>query len=207
MSVMAVFFASFLYYGFNNWMPTILKNVFGLSNAKATLLTTLFPMVVYIGSVLSVVLCDKIKNDFLVLLIVSSIAAVVGFVLSYIYDVNVILTVSVILSMGILLRLLCNLFAVLTPLHIREHMNSGKTSALINSSASVAAAVSPSIIALVLDMSGGNWGTGFLMLFLFAIITVATCLTFYIFSKQRKNDMPKPIIRRKFAYTIKTRKK
>lgn len=188
MSTVAVFFASFLYYGFNNWMPKILFDIFGLTNAKATLITTLFPIVVYFGSILSVFICNKIQNDFLVSFIFSLVVAVIGFILAYLYDINVVLTVAIILVLGIFLRFLCNLFAVLTPLHIREHINSGKTSATINASASVSAAISPTVIALVLDASGGEWRTGFLILFAVAVLTLTVCLTFYVMNLIKKRQ-------------------
>lgn len=180
LSIIAMFFVSFLYYGFNNWMPKILKDIFGLSNANSTLITASFPIIVYLGAILSVVFCNLLKDDFSVSLIFSIIVAIMSFILSYYYNLNIMLTIALIFMLGILLRLLINLFGVLTPLHILEYINSGKSSAIITSSASGAAAVSPAIISIILDLNGGEWGKGFLILFVFALVTVVICLIFFI---------------------------
>ena len=180
MAIIAVFFASILYYGFTNWMPTILKNNFGIANAKATLITTLFPIVVYLGPVLSAVLVDKVKNDFAISVATAVAISVVGLVLCYVFRLNIVLTVAVILVLGIMLRLVNNLFACLIPLHIKDYINAGKTSAVVNASACASAAISPFLIAFILDESGNDWKLLFFVLFGFSLVMLAICCVFLI---------------------------
>ena len=189
MSMIAVFLASILYSGFTNWMPTILKDNFsGFTNARATLITALFPIAVYLGPVLSSVLVDKLKNDFAVSVITSVAIAVVGLALCYVFRLNIVLTVALILFLGISLRLISNVFASLVPLHIKNYINAGKTSALINASACGSAAISPFLIAFILDESGNDWKIMFFILFGFALVMLAICFAFFIFDviKRRK---------------------
>ena len=188
LSIIAVFFGSLLYYGFTNWMPTILKNNFGLANAKATLITTLFPIFIFLGPVLSTVLADNLINDFAISVATSVLISVVGIVLCYTFDLNIVLTVAIILTLGILLRIINNLLAVLIPLHIKDYINAGKTSAVINASASVSAAISPFLIAFILDESGNDWKLLFFVLFGVSIVMLSICITFLIVDsvKRRK---------------------
>lgn len=188
MAIVATFFASILYYGFTNWMPTILKNNFGVTDAKATLITTLFPIVVYLGPVLATVLVDKVRNDFTVSVITAVAVSVIGIILCYVFNLNIVLTVAVILTLGILLRLANNLFDCLVPLHIKDYINAGKTSAVTNASACVSAAISPFLIAYILDESGSDWKLLFFVLFGISVLMLAICSVFLIVDsiKRRK---------------------
>ena len=188
MSIVGTLLVSILYYGFTIWMPTILKNNFNVSNAKATLITTLFPIVVYLGSILSVLFADKVKNDFIVSTITSATVSVIGIILCYIFDLNIVLTIAVILTLGILLRIVTYLFDCLIPLHIKDYINAGKTSAITNASSCIAAAISPFLIAFILDESGNDWKLLFLVLFGFSLVMLAVCVIFLIVDsiKRRK---------------------
>lgn len=180
MAVITVFLACLLYYAFTNWMPTILKNVFNIANKNANLITVLFPIVVFAGPTMAVFFCNRIKNDFLVVVIACVLCVALSLVLCFTYNLNVVFTVITILILGVFLRLLVELFVSLISVHVREYINAGKVSATVNASASVAAATSPFLIGLILDLSGNDWEIGFLFLFVIAVVMLVICMTFYI---------------------------
>ena len=180
MAIIITFFACVLYYGLTNWMPTILSNIFQMSNANSNLITTIFPVVAYVGPVLVVILCNRLKNDFLVSLIGCGISALFGLLLYLLLDVNVILTVFIIIVWGISLRAVNSLCGSLCSLHTREYVDAGKTSAIINAVACIAAAVSPFLISMILDASGNEWSVGFLVLFIFAVVMLVISVVFLI---------------------------
>ena len=74
------------------------------------------------------------------------------------------------------------------------NLNSGITAAVVNLSACFAAALSPVLISLVLDLSDGNWETGFIALFVVALSMTVVALMFLLFNVRstkrlrRKND-------------------
>lgn len=180
LSTIVVFFACLLYYGFTNWMPTIMSNVFDVSNSTANLISMLLPLVSYIGPVIAVLCCNKLKNDFLVTVIFSLVSTVIGLALAFVFEINVIVTTAIILVLIVSLRLLSSMTGSLVPLHIRDYVNSGKSAALINAVACIAAAGSPTIISLILDASGGDWGISFLILFVFSAIMLAISVVFMV---------------------------
>lgn len=180
MAVIAVFLSCLLYYAFTNWMPTILKNVFNLANENANLITVLFPIVVFAGPTLAVFLCNRVKNDFLVVVIACAFCTVLSLVLRFTYDFNVVFTVITILVLGVFLRLLVELFVSLITVHTREYISAGKLSATVNAVASAAAAASPFLIGSILDLSDNDWKIGFLFLFVIAVLMLLICTTFYI---------------------------
>lgn len=178
MATIVVFFACILYYAFTNWMPTILKNVFGMGNSQATLLTTIFPIAVFTGVYLSNLLSNKMKNDFLLTLLSATVVAILSLILCFTYQLGAIICVAVIVGLGIALRLITSLNCSLITLHTRDYFNSGSTASLINSSACVAAGVSPVLISTILDLSGGNWTTGFFVLFITSIALLLVPMVF-----------------------------
>ena len=194
MSNITVFFACVLYYGFTNWMPTILKDVFALSNADANLITVLFPILVFIGPVLGVYMCNKLKNDFLVTLLCCFIGAGLSLTLYLVFRINIVLTVAVISALGIFLRCINNVVASLVPMHTREYVNAGRSAAVINAVACVAAAISPFLISFILDVGGNDWGVNFLVLFAVACVTLIVSIVFFIIpltvrrGKKAEND-------------------
>ena len=196
LSTIIVFFACLLYYGFTNWMPTIMSNVFGVSNSTANLISMLLPLVSYIGPVIAVLCCNKLKNDFLVTVIFCLVSTVIGLALAFVFEINVIVTTAIILVLIVSLRVLSSMTGSLVPLHIRDYVNSGKSAALINAVACIAAACSPAIISFILDLSGGDWGMGFLILFVFSVIMLAISVVFMILRviHRRKAGLRKDVV-------------
>ncbi len=129
---------------------------------------------------LAVFLCNRIKNDFLVVVIACFLCAVLSLILCFTYNLNVVFTVMIILILGVFLRLLVELFVSLITLHTREYICAGKLSATVNAVASAAAAASPFLIGSILDLSGNDWKIGFLFLFVIAVVMLVICMTFYI---------------------------
>ena len=109
-----------------------------------------------------------------------------GLALCYVFSLNIIVTVTVILTLGILLRLANNLFACLIPLHIRDYVNAGKTAAVANASACVSAAISPFLIAFILDASGNDWKLLFFVLFGFSVVMLTVCGAFFAVDKVKR---------------------
>ena len=194
MAVITVFLACLLYYAFTNWMPTILKNVFNIANKNANLITVLFPIVVFAGPTMAVFFCNRIKNDFIVVVIACVLCVALSLVLCFTYNLNVVFTVITILILGVFLRLLVELFVSLISVHVREYINAGKVSATVNASASVAAATSPFLIGSILDLSGNDWKTGFLFLFIIAVVMLVICMTFYIIRQIKGHNKVKRAI-------------
>lgn len=187
MAVITIFFVSLLYYAISNWMPTILKNVFGLENSEATLISTVFVMVVFVGPVMANVVSNKMKNDFLLSVLMAAAIVLISVAMYLWYDVNVALTVIIMGVSGIISKFILSLFCSVVSLHTRDYFNSGKTASITNSSACVAAAVAPTLIAMIVDLSDGDWGTGFLALIIIAAVSFVIPLGFLVAYYKRRS--------------------
>ena len=186
MSIIVIFFASLLYYVYTNWLPSILKAVFLLSDSKSTLITALFPIAIYAGPVLSVYVSKKLKSDFTITFTISLLLMGVSLLLCFIFDINIVLTVAAVLFAGVLLRLINYVLSCLVPVHTQDVYNSGSTSAIVNASACISAAASPFIMGLVLDLSGESWNIGFAVLFGFSVLTLLFASVFLIINGKKK---------------------
>ena len=182
MAIIILFISCVLYYAFMNFMPTILEKIFGITKAYSNLITTTFPLMVYVGPVLAVMFCNRLKDDFLVTFLGCFISTVISLILCLVLDLNFVLTVAIILFLGISLRMLNSLFISLVPLHTRDYVNSGKSAAIINAVGCIAAAVSPSFISLILDVSGNNWELTFWVLFMLSAVMLLISGVFWIIS-------------------------
>ena len=188
MAIIIVFFACILYYAFTNWMPTILKSVFGIDNIQATLITTIFPFAVFAGVYLAHVVSNSMKNDFLLTFLCGATVTVLSLILCFTYNLNIVICVAIIVGLGIVLRLVNALNCSMVTLHTRDYFNSGTTASVINSSACLAAGISPALIAMVLDLSGGDWKTGFFVLLITAIAMTVVALAFLLVNIRRRAE-------------------
>lgn len=187
MATIVVFFSCILYYAFTTWMPTILKDIFGVGNTQATLITMAFPVFMMVGVYLSNTLSNKVRNDFELSTVAAAIVAVLSLVLCFTFDKNLFLCVALIVILGIALRLITSLDCSYVTLHTKPYYNSGSTASIINASACVAAGGSPALIAMIIDLSGGSWQTGFIALFIAAIVLLIVPSVFWIANVKRQH--------------------
>lgn len=188
MAISATVLQGLLYYGFSNWMPTILKSNFDLAKERATLISMLLPIVTYAGPVLAQIVCNKLKNDFATTALLASFTMTLSLVLSYVYHLHLALTVAVIVAACVFLRSVSMMFGSLIPVHAGAYINTGSSVAVINASACVAAAASPLLVGAILDATGRNWFLCFLFLFGLAVVMTAIPAAFAVADKIRQKE-------------------
>ena len=186
MAAVTIFIECLLYYGFSNWMPTILKSNFDLAKERATLISILLPVVTYVGPVLAKAVGDKFKNDFASTAVLSAFATVPALILSRVYHWRLALTVAVIVLACVFLRAVSTLLGTFVSVHVSKYVNAGSSVAVINSFACVAAAASPLLVGAILDATGRNWTSCFLVLFALSVLMLVIPLLFMVIDKYRR---------------------
>ena len=186
MAAVVIFVECLLYYGFSNWMPTILRSNFDLAKERATLISIMLPIVTYVGPVLAKAVSDKLKNDFASTAVLSACATVPALILSRVYHWRLALTVAVIVLACAFLRAVSMVLGTFVSVHVASFINAGSSVAVINSSACVAAAASPLLVGAILDATGRNWATCFLALFALSVLMLAIPLVFMLVDKCRR---------------------
>ena len=191
MAVIVIFIECLLYYGFSNWMPTILRSNFDLAKERATLISILLPIVTYVGPVLAKAVGDRLKNDFASTVVLALCVTVPALVLSRVYHWRLAMTVAVIVVACVFLRAVSMVLGTFVSVHVSGYINAGSSVAVINASACVAAAASPLLIGAILDATGRNWSSCFLVLFFLSVAMLAIPLCFMLADKLRRRGEQK----------------
>ena len=187
MALLVTLLQSILYYGFATWMPTILKSNFDLADERAALLSVTLPIVTYVGPIVAKIVSDRLKNDFASVAVLAGVSSLLALILYYVYHLHLVLTITLIVCTCVFLRSINMLLGSLMPVHAGAYINAGSTVALVNASASVAAAVSPLMIGGILDASGRNWSLCFLILFGLTAATLVIPILFAIADTIRRH--------------------
>ena len=175
--------ANCVYYAMYNWTTKLLFDVFGLSHEYSMLFTMVIPIILAIGPMITISLCDKFKDFVGVASVIRILLLPLILFLVFLYDFNMILSFVV-----VLLCLLMNngsmiIFTTVTSLKMRKSIDSGGYVAVMNAIASIGAGVAPTIMANFINNLG--WSTAYLICFIvFAVLTALNVVYDIILKKQ-----------------------
>lgn len=151
----STFFMNIAYYGVNNWIPSLLFDVFGLPSSLSTLVTVTVPISGIFGPLILTTLCDRFSY-WKVLFFAGVVAAAVIAVLMFSYSFNLFLSLGMSLMFIVTSRGMSNVNSTVIPLKNRDLINAGSSAAIINALASIGAAAGPPIAGFLMDMFPGN---------------------------------------------------
>lgn len=173
--------------GVNTWMPTILKEQYGMANWTSVLLTTALPLVAFVGSFAMIRVDKKIKNYILECGVVFALAGVMLAILVFCRKID--LWIVTFLPLVVVYCLMCGINGLLTaiyPMSVDKRVNAGMIAGLIDGFCYVGSAISGYGIGAISEGANG-WGTVF-ALFL-TVATVCAVLSFVLtFVKGKKDE-------------------
>ncbi len=175
--------------GLSNWMPTILKEKYLLTDSLSILFSIVLPLCGVLGAILVTALHKKV-GDFLSLLgIVFTIAVicllgVLGLLqTSWWVLVLLLFTVVVVMAYGS-----NSIITSMIPMYMRDKMNSGKLAGILNGCAYVGSTISAYGLGLVAD--NGGWNDVFTLLLVVCCIPplyVAISIVVKAIKNKKKN--------------------
>lgn len=165
------FFANVVYYGMNNWVPSLIYDVFHLPSSIATLISTLVPVVGTVGPIVALVFTNR-YNLWYVITVITSISALLVFIFTFSYNISLIFSVSVSVLVLMLFRGITN--SISTTLSLKTHhlFNAGSFIAVINAFSSFGASFAPTVTGKIIDVCSRSW----YYIFLFAILLIIIVL-------------------------------
>ena len=149
--------------GLNTWVPSILYESYHLDDSLSILLTITLAVVGVFGSVMAVALHKKIKNFLLLTGVLFAIATVCIFVVILLLKTD--FWLGIILLFGVISLLMHGINNVVTsmaPLYLREKINSGLLSGLLNGACYIGSAISAYGLGAYADRFG--WTSTFYLL-------------------------------------------
>ena len=180
-----MFFITFLgntmHYAVMNWIPNMMKDVFGMPDEYSILITLIVPVVSVVGSVLVISLCEKFTNIIWVSAAFLAIAVISLVPMVFFFDKNIILSIVLIIIFVTATTGGRTVFTGILAFKMRTRINSGSYLAAINAIAAVCAGVIPPLAGKVIDAFTGVKGYGVTYL-ITAIIGVIYLLTLVIFA-------------------------
>lgn len=156
-AVLALFImlAHFILDGIKTWVPTILKEEYGLSDGFSIFLAVLLPMCGVFGSVLAEFVLRRTKRDFIVasgvMFLVSGglLGAVIG-CLHTAWIVVLLLFILLTVTLGAITNLMTSRF----PLYMRDRGNSGFMAGILDGFGYIGSAVGTVALGLIADIAG-----------------------------------------------------
>lgn len=181
--VLALFAVSnnFVKDGITAWTPDILSSLYDTPDWLSILLTLLLPAVAIAGTAVAVRLYAVTKSfvGTCVLLFLGSIlliGAVIGFLQTPLLPV----TVGSLALVSCLMAGVNNVITSMTPLHLKEHVSSGKSAGILNGFCYLGSTVSSYGLGAVADVWG--WGAVFFVLLGVSALAVAVGVSYLVVS-------------------------
>ena len=169
-----VFMVATLYYSVMNWITSLLVDVYSVSQDISIYITTLAPILLTLGSLMTIRSCDKDKDFIMVGAKYLLLALPLPFVLTFLYNFNVIFAFAICAVFVIITNGVKTIGISVVAFKMRRSLNTAQISSITNASASLAGGIAPTIIGLVIDCKG--FGMAYFVIFVVNIITVLSIL-------------------------------
>lgn len=172
--------------GITTWVPSILKEEFGVPSSLSIIVTLLLPVLSIFGTSIVNKLHKKQKDE----------NALNGIF----YFVTIILTVLIILTLNLksvpltlilfggiacLMSAVNNVITSVVPLYSRDKIDSGFSAGLLNTFCYIGSTLATSMLGKIADTKG--WNDVFVCILIFTVISFAVCFASSVLNKKKKS--------------------
>lgn len=177
-----------IHYMVMNWIPSMLNATFNMPQSYSILITLIVPVISVFGSILSINLCQKHTNIFIISAILTSISTIALIPMVFAFDFNVVLSITLIAIFVMLGTGGRGVFTGILAFKMRTQVNSGSYLAAYNAVASVAAGVIPPLTGKLIDSFSGisGYGISYLIATVLSVIYVICTILFAIYYNKTK---------------------
>ncbi len=171
--------------GVTTWVPSILKEEFGVPASLSIIVTLLLPVLSISGASIVKMLHKKQKNEnalnafFYFGAIVFS-----GLIILTLNFKSVPLTLALFSGTACLMAAINNVITSVVPLYSRDKIDSGLSAGLLNTFCYVGSTMSTSLLGKIADTKG--WNDVFICILIFTIVAFSACLISVIFKRKMK---------------------
>ena len=166
-----------LFFSLNNVLDIYLKQIGGFSETTSKLLTVIAPVVIIVGPFFTVNACEKHKNFLWVASIIYAITLIFPVLLIFLFDVKFIyLPLAIYLAFLIFSNGGRSISLSIAALKVREKIDTGIYSSLVNAAASISTGLAPKILTKIIDnpnlSTHQNWINTFIVTACIGAVTV-----------------------------------
>ena len=171
--------------GVTTWVPSILKEEFGVPSSLSIIVTLLLPIVSIFGASLVRMLHKKQKNENVLNGIFYFGATVLaGLIILTINFKSVPLTLALFGGIACLMAAVNNVITSVVPLYSRDKIDSGLSAGLLNTFCYVGSTLATSLLGKIADTKG--WNDVFICILIFTVVALVTCVISAIATRKKK---------------------
>ena len=178
------FIVTIVYYALTNWVPNFLKEIHDVPSSYSILITLLLPVGIFFGPFVSNYFCKRFTNYFAVLIPFLVGSVIVMLLMIFLYDYSLILGIVMPVLILFLIRAVMNVLLAFLPLKMRDVIETGKSSLILNALACISAAIIPFITALVMESFG--WQAFFIFITIIGGISLILSIIGAVWVHKRK---------------------
>ncbi len=172
--------------GITTWVPSILKEEFGVPSSLSIIVTLLLPVLSIFGATLVKTLHKRQKNENVLNGIFYFVATVLaGLILLTLGVKSAPLTLILFGGIACLMAAVNNVITSVVPLYSRDKIDSGLSAGLLNTFCYVGSTLATSLLGRIADTKG--WNDVFVCIVLFTGAAFAVCLISVLFIKRKKS--------------------
>lgn len=176
-----------IYFAVNNNLDMFFKEVGGFSNDASKWLTVIAPLLGALGPILIVRICEWHKNFITVCAVCFAVALLIMGALVLFFEVNVILSLVLLVLYLVIANGGRSVSLSIAALRMRERIDVGVYTTLINVGASVVAGLAPKLVTSILDREelsvAESWREAFSSIFLWNLVIVLFLVLMIVFVK------------------------
>lgn len=172
--------------GLQSWVPVILKDTYGMSDALSIFMSVLLPLFTLPVSVISLYLYKKLKNYVLICLLTFVVGSVLITGVLLFLDASWIPVIILFTMEAITMGIVSNTTTVQVPLTFKGKFNAGFLAGFLNGSCYIGMAVATYVLGYIADASG--WTGAFILLICIAAFSALLALIYLIFYRNEKVD-------------------
>lgn len=170
--------------GITTWVPSILKEEFGVPSSLSIIVTLLLPVLSIFGASLVKALHKKQKNENVlngIFYFATTILA--GLIILTLNLKAVPLTLALFGGIACLMSAVNNVITSVVPLYSRDRIDSGLSAGLLNTFCYVGSTLATSLLGKIADTKG--WNDVFICILIFTAVSFAVCCISMIFTRKK----------------------
>lgn len=173
--------------GITTWVPSILKEEFGVPSSLSIIITLLLPVLSIFGTSLVNALHKKKKDENALNAIFYFAAAVLsGLIILTLNLKSVPVTLALFGGIACLMAAVNNVITSVVPLYSRDKIDSGLSAGLINTFCYVGSTLATSLLGKIADTRG--WNDVFICILIFTAVSFAVCCVAVAVKKKIKTS-------------------
>ena len=171
--------------GITTWVPSILKEEFGVPSSLSIIVTLLLPVLSIFGTSLVNALHKKQKDEnALNGIFYFATVILAGLIILTLNLKSVPLTLALFGGIACLMSAVNNVITSVVPLYSRDKMDSGLLAGVLNTFCYIGSTLATSLLGRIADTSG--WNDVFVCILIFTVVSFAVCCASVLLKKKSK---------------------